>query len=163
MSGGIGCGSGSGPCGPIGWKSAWIAALRFRQEIGWELFDFWEHYLPSLVKYNKLDLFVCTSTSDPSTNRHPNPRGIWFQLQTNKIIKIIFKIRFMKTLGKNKTGTGPCKSPSPDLHNRSIIKGTTIEVDNIKSKMKEARERQQLFELESSFSQNLPSELNASY
>lgn len=44
----------------------------------------------------------------------------------------------MKTIGKRKTASGPCKSPSPDLYHRSIIKGTTIEVDNIRTKMKQA-------------------------
>lgn len=69
----------------------------------------------------------------------------------------------MKTIDKRKTASGPCKSPSPDFYNRSIIKGTTIEVENIRTKMKQAEEKHRRYELESSYSQNLPSELNTSF
>lgn len=42
----------------------------------------------------------------------------------------------MRGVGKRKAKNQPCKSPSPDIANRNIIKNTSIEVDNIKAKMK---------------------------
>lgn len=45
-------------------------------------------------------------------------------------------------IGKKKTRNQPCRSPSPDIANRSIIKNTTIEVDDIKSKMKKVEEKE---------------------
>ena len=59
----------------------------------------------------------------------------------------------MRTVGKRKAKNQPCQSPSPDIANRNIIKNTSIEVDNIKAKIKQAQEKVFKFELESSSSQ----------
>jgi hypothetical protein len=44
----------------------------------------------------------------------------------------------MRAIAKRKARNEPCKSPSPDIAHRSIIKHTTIEVEDIRSKMKKA-------------------------
>lgn len=59
----------------------------------------------------------------------------------------------MRTLLRRNNKNEPCKSPSPDFACRNIIKNTTIEVEDIRSKMKKADEKELKYELESSISQ----------
>jgi len=47
----------------------------------------------------------------------------------------------MRTLIRRNNRNEPCKSPSPDLAAKNIIKNTTIEVEDIRSKMRKAEER----------------------
>jgi hypothetical protein len=44
----------------------------------------------------------------------------------------------MKAMLRKKPRNEPIKSPSPDIANRSIIKNTTIEVEDIRMKFKKA-------------------------
>jgi len=53
----------------------------------------------------------------------------------------------MRAVGKRKANNQPCKSPSPDIANRNIIKNTSIELDNIRAKIQQAQQKAFKFEL----------------
>ena len=53
----------------------------------------------------------------------------------------------MHTIGKRKARNQPCRSPSPDISNRNIIKSTCIEVQDIKSKMRLGESKSMKFDL----------------
>ena len=53
----------------------------------------------------------------------------------------------MRAVGKRKAKNQPCKSPSPDIANRNIIKNTSIELENIRHKIQQAQQKNFRFEL----------------
>ena len=53
----------------------------------------------------------------------------------------------MRTVSRRKARNQPCKSPSPDIANRSLIKNTTIEVSDVKAKIREAQSSVEMFSI----------------
>ena len=69
----------------------------------------------------------------------------------------------MRTVSRRKARNQPCKSPSPDVANKSIIKNTTIEVSDVKAKIKEAQSSVEMFSIEGNSSLLMHEELSKSY
>jgi len=68
----------------------------------------------------------------------------------------------MRTVSRRKARNQPCKSPSPDISNRSIIKNTTIAVSDVKAKIKEAQSSVEMFSIEGNSSLLIHEELTKS-
>jgi hypothetical protein len=86
-------------------------------------------------------------------NQFINPNSIqqrevfqYLRSSVRKTIKIIINI-LMRAVGKRKAKNQPCKSPSPDIANRNIIKNTSIELDNIRAKIQQTQQKAFRFDL----------------